>query len=152
MCISRYHGVMCGGGGFPRLYTFVDFTFSLRWYLLKCKTGVSYIEENASSFTYYIFCILPLFVMSLQVFFLRMRGCVWWRWHFGVIIIWLICSVDYLETPIGKLGPGWLSQYSDWLRAGQSGDWIPVGAKFYTHIQIGPGAHPPPSSAKVKSM
>jgi hypothetical protein len=56
---------------------------------------------------------------------------------------------------------GWLSRYSDLLRAGQSRDRIPVGAHpaSYT-IGIGsfPGVmwqghgiyHPPPSSAKIK--
>jgi hypothetical protein len=30
------------------------------------------------------------------------------------------------------------------LRAERSGDWIPVGARFSTHVQIGPGANPVP--------
>jgi hypothetical protein len=30
----------------------------------------------------------------------------------------------------------------DWLQAGRSGDRIPVRARFFAHIQTGPGAHP----------
>ena len=35
------------------------------------------------------------------------------------------------------------SRYSDWLRAGRSGDRIPVGARLSAPVQIGPGTHPP---------
>jgi hypothetical protein len=32
--------------------------------------------------------------------------------------------------------------YSDWLRAGRSGDPIPVEVRFSAPVQTGPGAHP----------
>ena len=37
---------------------------------------------------------------------------------------------------------GWFSRYSDCLRAGRSGDRIPVGTRFSAPVQTGPGAHP----------
>ena len=43
------------------------------------------------------------------------------------------------------MGHGWAgsySRYSDWLWAGQSGDRMPVGARFSTPVQTGPRAHP----------
>ena len=39
-------------------------------------------------------------------------------------------------------GTGKLSRYSDSLRAGRSGDRIPVGAKFSGPFQKGSGTHP----------
>jgi hypothetical protein len=36
----------------------------------------------------------------------------------------------------------YLSRYSDWLRAGRSGDRIPLRARFSAPVQTGPGAHP----------
>jgi hypothetical protein len=33
-------------------------------------------------------------------------------------------------------------RYSGWIRAGRSGDGIPVGAEFFAPVQTGNGAHP----------
>ena len=45
-------------------------------------------------------------------------------------------------TILSLYGPGWLSRYSDSLRAGRSGDRIPVGARFSAPVQTSPGAYP----------
>jgi hypothetical protein len=40
-----------------------------------------------------------------------------------------------------RVGSNW-SRYSDSLRAGRSGDQIPVEMRFSSPVQTGPGAHP----------
>ena len=47
-------------------------------------------------------------------------------------------SLQY--TPVEWAGQR--SRYSDWLRAGRSGDRIPVESRFSAPVQTGPGAHP----------
>ena len=54
----------------------------------------------------------------------------------------LIGQNEILLNVIKAMWAGQLSRYSDWLRAGWSGDRIPVGAKFSATVQTGPGAHP----------
>jgi hypothetical protein len=43
---------------------------------------------------------------------------------------------------MGTRGPGSTVGIATELRAGRSGDRIPVGARFFAHVQTGPGAHP----------
>jgi len=49
-------------------------------------------------------------------------------------------------------GLGELSWYNDSLRAGQSGNKIPVGVRFSAPVQAGPGAHPAPCTMGTGSL
>jgi hypothetical protein len=42
--------------------------------------------------------------------------------------------------------------YIDWLLAGRSGDRIPVGARFFAHVQTGPEAHPASCTMGTRSF
>jgi hypothetical protein len=53
-----------------------------------------------------------------------------------------IKQTGFYQTHSAAKGSGHLSQYSDLLQAGRSGDRVPVGARFFTPIQMAPGAHP----------
>ena len=45
-------------------------------------------------------------------------------------------------SPSSRLGPGSSVGIATELRAGRSGDRVPVGARFSAPVQTGPGAHP----------
>ena len=51
-------------------------------------------------------------------------------------------NTELYPTEIDIEGPGYRSRYSDSLHAGQCGDRIPVGARFFVPVPTGPVAHP----------
>ena len=59
-----------------------------------------------------------------------------YRWHIGEI------KHGIYLTALDLAWAGYRSRYSYWLRAGRSGDRIPLEARFSAPVQTVPGAHP----------
>ena len=50
-------------------------------------------------------------------------------------------SSYFLPSNVKVRGPGQLTRYSDTLRAGRSGDGIPLGVRTSAPVQTAPGPH-----------
>ena len=58
----------------------------------------------------------------------------------------------YIHLRLGKFWPGQLSRSSDSLRAGRSGDRMPLRTRFSSPVQTGPTAHPANYTLSTESL
>ena len=92
------------------------------------------------------------FVLQILTLWVLLPKC-WFSWckikqftqHHGVNGINIV-------TVTNKLWAGYRSRYSDWLRAGRTGDRILVEARFSAPVQTGPGARPPSCTMGTRSF
>jgi hypothetical protein len=89
-----------------------------------------------------VFLMLSQQRLSIRLFFLSHSFCACYVFcplqSRNLVSLIISCnSIVFLE-------PGWRSLYSDSLRAGRSGDRIPVGAKFSASVQTGSEPTQPP--------
>ena len=90
-----------------------------------CDSKVCHWTRSRATFHIYLFIIPRQFIYILALP------------HF--VMCKALCNFPDVTT---LMWAGQRRRYSDWVRAGRSGDRIPVGARFSSPVQIGPGAHP----------
>ena len=83
-----------------------------------------------------------------------MTGNAWIRAAQDKDVWWAVFETAMNPQSLFKkvFGAGKRSRYSDWLRAGRSGDRMSVGARFSAPVQIGPGAHPASCTMGTRSF
>ena len=77
-----------------------------------------------------------------EICFLRMCHHISNAVYYECVSIHIDCMIINLALHRGTDGSEELSRYSESLRAGRSGDRIPVGVRFSAPVQTAPGAHP----------
>jgi len=84
--------------------------------------------------------------MKVQEDFIMGSDCI------SKLKLWVDSCYNLLLIWHKDCGPWWLIHNGDSLRAGRSGDLIPVESRFSTPVQTGPGAHPAPCPISTVSL
>jgi hypothetical protein len=85
--------------------------------------------------------IQPPIQCVMSAFSPGMKPAVVWSWALATEVENEL-SYTFIPCMSACRAYGLYLNYSDWLRAGRSGDRIAVGARFSAPVQTGPGAHP----------
>jgi hypothetical protein len=101
------------------------------------------LPPNSASWTSILILILPHLDIPSGLFPSVHRNYLPWKVVLCVTAYWIYIPTGLSTTWIRQLKINGIISFTDWLRTGRSGDRIPVGARFFAHVQTDPGAHPP---------
>jgi hypothetical protein len=109
----------------------------------------AYLHRHECAYVHVLSKVTPVHAMEaygevevcLQLFVASARSGVT-----GQILCTMLCMYIFVR------GQGYCSPHCDSLRAGRTGDRIPVGARFSAPIQTDPGAHPASYTVDIGSV